>query len=102
MEMVFINIEDQGYVEQREAKMFLKYVKRNVLAASINRLNIFSESQNCPCVTTKFPVFSLSGKSKNMIPCFLCDIDHLEIGYFGTPRVWVGLGGGVPGPMICT
>ena len=25
-----------------------------------------------PCVRTKFPVFSLSGKSKNQIPCFPC------------------------------
>ena len=30
------------------------------------RLKIF------PCVTAKFPVFSLSGKSKNQIPCFPC------------------------------
>ena len=25
-----------------------------------------------PCVKAKFPVFSLSGKSKNQIPCFPC------------------------------
>ena len=29
-----------------------------------------------PCVTAKFPVFSLSGKSKNQIPCFPCCRGH--------------------------
>ena len=30
--------------------------------------------KNFPCVTTKFPVFSLSGKSKTQIPCFPCAV----------------------------
>ena len=30
-----------------------------------------------PCVRTKFPVFSLSGKSKNQIPCFPCAVATL-------------------------
>ena len=34
-------------------------------------LNIFR-------VRTKFPVFSLSGKSKNQIPCFPCSVDTLN------------------------
>ena len=33
--------------------------------------------QNFPCVRTKFPVFSLSGKSKNQIPCFPCAVATL-------------------------
>ena len=33
--------------------------------------------KNFPCVTTKFPVFSLSGKSKNQIPCFPCSVATL-------------------------
>ena len=32
-----------------------------------------------PCVRTKFPVFSLSGKSKNQIPCFPCAVAILLI-----------------------
>ena len=31
-----------------------------------------------PCVRTKFPVFSLSGKSKNQIPCFPCAVATLK------------------------
>ena len=30
-----------------------------------------------PCVRTKFLVFSLSGKSKNQIPCFPCAVATL-------------------------
>ena len=30
-----------------------------------------------PCVRTKFPVFSLSGKRKNQIPCFPCAVATL-------------------------
>ena len=30
-----------------------------------------------PCVKAKFPVFSLSGKSKNQIPCFPCAVATL-------------------------
>ena len=45
------------------------------------QLKIFSLClKNCPCVTTKFPVFSLSGKSKDQIPCFPrfpCAVDTL-------------------------
>ena len=31
-----------------------------------------------PCVKAKFPVFSLSGKSKNQIPCFPCAVATLR------------------------
>ena len=31
-----------------------------------------------PCVRTKFPVFSLSGKSKNQITCFPCAMATLN------------------------
>ena len=31
-----------------------------------------------PCVKAKFPVFSLSGKSKNQIPCFPCAVATLN------------------------
>ena len=34
--------------------------------------------KNFPCVTAKFPVFSLSGKSKNQIPCFPCAVATLN------------------------
>ena len=30
-----------------------------------------------PCVRMKFPLFSLSGKSKNQIPCFPCAVATL-------------------------
>ena len=30
---------------------------------------VINTVKNFPCVTAKFPVFSLSGKSKNQIPC---------------------------------
>ena len=32
-----------------------------------------------PCVKAKFPVFSLSGKSKNQIPCFPCAVATLNV-----------------------
>ena len=32
-----------------------------------------------PCVKAKFPVFSLSGKSKNQIPCFPCAVATLTL-----------------------
>ena len=32
-----------------------------------------------PCVKAKFPVFSLSGKSKNQIPCFPCAVATLWV-----------------------
>ena len=31
-----------------------------------------------PCVVPKFPVFSLSGKSDNQIPCFPCAVAPLQ------------------------
>ena len=41
-------------------------------------VQIFSLCQQIfPCVRTKFPVFSLSGKSKNQIPCFPCAVATL-------------------------
>ena len=51
-------------------------------------VQIFSLCQQIfPCVRTKFPVFSLSGKSKNQIPCFPCAVATLTvIGRLG-PRV---------------
>ena len=33
---------------------------------------------NFPCVVPKFPVFSLSGKSDNQIPCFPCAVATLS------------------------
>ena len=69
----------RNYGERSEAKNFWKYVKRNMLFAFINTVkNIFPVSQNFPCVTTKFPVFSPTGKSKNQIPCFPCAVVTLE------------------------
>ena len=41
-----------------------------------------------PCVKAKFPVFSLSGKSKNQIPCFPCAVATLvlfSVQYLKTP-----------------
>ena len=34
---------------------------------------------NFPCVVPKFPVFSLSGKSDNQIPCFPCAVATLNM-----------------------
>ena len=49
-----------------------------MLFALMNTVKIFSFClKNFPCVTTKFPVFSLSGKGKNQIPCFLCSMATL-------------------------
>ena len=40
--------------------------------------NIFPVSQKFSlCYKQKFPVFSLSGKSKNQIPCFPCAVATL-------------------------
>ena len=43
---------------------------------------VINTVKNFPCVTVKFPVFSLSGKSKNQIPCFPCAVATL-----GTPHL---------------
>ena len=50
----------------------------------VSQKNIFPVSQNfslcqskIPCVKAKFPVFSLSGKSENQIPCFPCAVATL-------------------------
>ena len=40
---------------------------------------IFKEILKIPCAVPKFPVFSLSGKSDNQIPCFPCAVATLEI-----------------------
>ena len=46
-------------------------LKKPILFMLIITVQIFSLcKQFFPCVRTKFPVFSLSGKSKNQIPCF--------------------------------
>ena len=37
----------------------------------------FMEIWKIPCVVPKFPVFSLSGKSDNQIPCFPCAVATL-------------------------
>ena len=36
-------------------------------------------------VSAKFPVFSLSGKSKNQIPCFPCAVATLQYFFFHFP-----------------
>ena len=62
-------------------KKIEKYVKGNMLFAVINTVkNIFPcVLKNSPCVTAKFPVFSLSGKSENQIPCFPCAVATLNV-----------------------
>ena len=62
--------------------------------------------QNFLCVRTKFPVFSLSGKSKNQIPCFpcfpcavatlVCHSVHRGVCFRGVP----GPGGLLPGQCL--
>ena len=46
------------------------YTKLFVLINTVK--NIFPVSQKNSLCYNKFPVFSLSGKSKNQIPCFPC------------------------------
>ena len=65
---------------------------------------------NFPCVVPKFPVFSLSGKSDNQIPCFPCAvatlydyltcliISEIDIICFGAITGGGGGGGGGGGP----
>ena len=38
-----------------------------------------SLSKDAECVVPKFPVFSLSGKIDNQIPCFLCAVATLTL-----------------------
>ena len=47
---------------------------------------IFKEICKIPCVFPKFPVFSLSGKFDNQIPCFPCAVATL----FMYSAIWVG------------
>ena len=57
--------------EARLKKFEIK--KINILFMLIITVQIFSLCwQIFLCVRTKFPVFSLSGKRKNQIPCFPC------------------------------
>ena len=47
---------------------------------SIIKVKIFSLClKTFHCATAKFPVFSLFGKSKNQIPCFLCAVATLNL-----------------------
>ena len=41
-----------------------------------------------PCVVPKFPLFSLSGKSDNQIPCFLCAVATLKH-FLKLPRMFI-------------
>ena len=67
----------KSYAEQSKAKIF-EILKINILFILIFTVKIFSLCfQIFPCVTAKFPVFSLSGKSKNQIPCFPCVVATL-------------------------
>ena len=75
--------------------------------------NIFPVLINFTCVRAKFPVFSLSGKSKNQIPCFPCAVATLKkdkqecipVGCIpATRRLYSGVcfpGGCLPGPGEC-
>ena len=48
---------------------------QNILLALIITVKIFSLClKKILCVTAKFPVFSLSGKTVNQIPCFPCAV----------------------------
>ena len=63
----------KGRLMPSEARpnFFLKFKKVNILLILIITVKIF------PCAKAKFPVFSLSGKSKNQIPCFPCAVATL-------------------------
>ena len=56
-------------------KKFEIYKKIPVLIITVQRFSLCLKY--FPCVTAKFPVFSLSGKSKNQIPCFPCVVATL-------------------------
>ena len=79
------------YAEQSEAKKFWNLKNKHTFYFN-NHSQIFSLCLNfslchrkifslClkffPCVKAKFPVFSVSGKSKNQIPCFPCAVATL-------------------------
>ena len=63
-----------------EARLkILKLKKKPKLFMLIITVQIFSLCyQIFPYDRTKFPVFSLSGKSKNQIPCFPCAVATLD------------------------
>ena len=92
-ESMTVNIlvfESKNHAEWSEAKKFWKYVKRNMLFTSMNTVKSISLClKNFPCVITKFPVFSLSGKSKNQIPCCPCAVVTLNYVTFSDPPVLV-------------
>ena len=56
----------------------MKFTKRSIILVLIITVQRFSLClKYFPRVTAKFPVFSLSGKSKNQIPCFPCVVATL-------------------------
>ena len=60
----------------------MKFKKINILFMLIITVQIFSlwaGLANFSLFRTKFPVFSLSGKSKNQIPCFPCAVATLNL-----------------------
>ena len=60
--------------------------KRSIILLLIITIQIFSLCQKYfPCVTAKFPVFSLSGKSKNQIPCFPWAVATLSLYRYSVP-----------------
>ena len=66
------------YAERSEAKKFWNLKNKHTFYFN-NHSQIFSLCLKIfPCVKAKFPVFSLSGKSKNQIPCFPCAVATLE------------------------
>ena len=59
--------------KQSEVKKKFEIYKKYHISCIGNQITVqlFSlDLKNCPQVTAKFPLFSLSGKSNNKIPCF--------------------------------
>ena len=69
----------KNYAEWSEAKKFWNLKNKHTFYFN-NHSKIFSLCLKMfPCVTAKFPVFSLFGKSKNQIPCFPCAVATLNL-----------------------
>ena len=76
------------YAERSEAKN-LKFKKINILFILIITVKYFPVSKFFPVLQkifslcqSKIPCVSLSGKSKNQIPCFPCAMATLYLKYF--------------------
>ena len=96
--LISVNFKKSKFMPSEARQNFFEIYKKSIILVLIIIVQIFSLClKYFPCVTAIFPVFSLSGKSKNQINCFPCVVATLKwsgskINYFSdySPNQWTG------------